>query len=385
MSDNETKNLLSPVRVGAYELPNRMVMAPLTRSRAGAGLAPTEMNATYYAQRASAGLIVTEATHITAQGIGYPFTPGIGTPEQVAGWRKVTDAVHARDGKIFLQLWHVGRISHTAMQEGGGLPVAPSAIAAEGTLFTYDGMANFETPRALEIDEIAGIVESFRTGAKNAFEAGFDGIEVHGANGYLLDQFLEDGTNHRTDAYGGSIENRARLLLEVVAAVAEVYGANKVGVRLSPAGTFNSMKDSNPAQTFGYVAEKLGKLNLAYLHVIEPADKAAYTVDGEITSATKHLKSLFGGTVITAQGYDHETGDAVIARGDAHLVAFGKLFIANPDLPQRFRTGAPFNPPDETSFYGGDARGYTDYPTLETQTPTTSSRSPETGMAAVNR
>lgn len=375
MSDTETKNLLSPVRVGAYELPNRIVMAPLTRSRAGAGLAPTKMNATYYAQRASAGLIITEATHITAQGIGYPFTPGIGTPEQIAGWRKVTDAVHAQGGKIFLQLWHVGRISHTSMQEGGQLPVAPSAIAAEGTLFTYDGMANFEKPRALETDEIAGIIASFRTGAENAVAAGFDGIEVHGANGYLLDQFLEDSTNHRTDAYGGSIENRARLLLEVVAEVAEVWGANKVGVRLSPAGTFNTMKDSNPAQIFGYVAEKLGALGLAYLHVVEPADKAAYTVDGEIVSATKHLKSLFGGTVITAQGYDQKTGDAVLSRGDADLVAFGKLFIANPDLPLRFRTGAPLNPPDEKSFYGGDQRGYIDYPALEMRTATAASSS----------
>lgn len=365
---NNTLNLLSPVKLGDYELANRMVMSPLTRSRAGLGLAPTEMNATYYAQRASAGLIVTEATHVTPQGVGYPNTPGVGTPEQIAGWRLVTDAVHRAGGKIFLQLWHVGRISHPLMQEGGALPIAPSAIPAEGELFTYEGMKPFVAPRALETDEIQSVVGYFRTGAQNALDAGFGGIEIHGANGYLLDQFLEDSTNKRTDGYGGSIENRARMLLEVVEAVTRIWGAGKVGVRLSPAGSFNSMKDSNPAATFGYVAEKLGRLNLAYLHVIEPADKEAYKVDGVVVSATKHLADLFGGMVITAQGYDYETGNAVIARGDADLVAFGKLFIANPDLPLRFRLQAPLNEPDPPTFYGGDARGYTDYPALELQT-----------------
>jgi N-ethylmaleimide reductase len=365
MSESETKNLFTPVKLGAYELPHRIVMSPLTRSRAGAGLAPREMNATYYAQRATAALIITEATHVAPQGIGYTHTPGIGTPEQIAGWRKVTDAVHAAGGKIFLQLWHVGRISHPSMQEAGALPVAPSAIPAEGELFTYEGMKKFVAPRALETSEIAGIVEYFRKGAENALAANFDGVEVHGANGYLLDQFLEDGTNRRTDEYGGAFENRARLLLEVVAAVTKVWGADKVGVRLSPAGTFNSMNDSDPARTFSYVAERLGALELAYLHVIEPADKAAYKVDGESVSATKHLKSLFKGTVITAQGYDCETGNSVIARGDADLVAFGKLFIANPDLPLRFRLRANLNEPDMPSFYGGDERGYTDYPALE--------------------
>ena len=365
---NQRLNLLSPVKLGDYELANRMVMSPLTRSRAGLGLAPTEMNATYYAQRASAGLIVTEATHVTPQGVGYPNTPGVGTPEQIAGWRLVTDAVHRAGGKIFLQLWHVGRISHPLMQEGGALPIAPSAIPAEGELFTYEGMKPFVAPRALETDEIQSVVGYFRTGAQNALDAGFDGVEIHGANGYLLDQFLEDSTNKRTDEYGGSIENRARLLLEVVEAVTRIWGAGRVGVRLSPAGSFNSMKDSNPAATVGYVAEKLGRLNLAYLHVIEPADKEAYKVDGAVVSATKHLGDLFGGMVITAQGYDYETGNAVIARGDADLVAFGKLFIANPDLPLRFRLQAPLNEPDPPTFYGGDARGYTDYPALELQT-----------------
>ena len=365
MSKNEKRNLFTPVKLGAYELPHRIVMSPLTRSRAGAGLTPREMNATYYSQRASAALIITEATHVTPQGIGYPHTPGIGTPEQIAGWRKVTDAVHGAGGKIFLQLWHVGRISHPSMQEGDALPVAPSAIAPEGELFTYEGMKPFVAPRALDTSEIPGLVEYFRVGAENALAAGFDGVEVHGANGYLLDQFLEDSTNRRTDEYGGAIENRARLLLEVVAAVTHVWGADKVGVRLSPAGTFNSMRDSDPARTFGYVAQQLGALKLAYLHVIEPADREAYKVDGESVPATKHLKSLFKGTVITAQGYDYETGNAVVGRGDADLVAFGKLFIANPDLPLRFRLQAPLNEPDLPSFYGGDERGYIDYPALE--------------------
>jgi N-ethylmaleimide reductase len=372
MSTKEMKNLFTPVKVGAYELPHRIVMSPLTRSRAGAGLVPTEMNATYYVQRASAALIITEATLVTSQGIGYPNTPGIGTQEQIAGWRLVTDAVHKAGGKIFLQLWHVGRISHPSMQEGNVLPVAPSAIAAEGELFTYEGMKPFVAPRALELEEIPGIVEYFRLGAENAIIAGFDGIEIHGANGYLLDQFLEDSTNKREDEYGGSIENRARLLLEVTDAITSVWGADRVGVRLSPGGTFNSMNDSDPAKTFGYVAEKLSEKKLAYLHVIEPADKSRYQVDGEVVSATVHLKSLFKGTVITAQGYTRETGNEVIARGDADLVAFGQLFLANPDLPARFRLNAPFNEADPTTFYGGDERGYIDYPALKVETASAS-------------
>lgn len=374
MNQDKNKGLtvLSPVRLGEYELPNRMVMAPLTRSRAGAGLAPTAMNATYYAQRASAGLIITEATHVWPQGIGYPYTPGVGTPEQIAGWRQVTDGVHRAGGRIFLQLWHVGRISHPSMQEGGALPVAPSAIAAKGQLLTYEGMQEFVAPRALETSEIPGIVEYFRTGAENAMAAGFDGVEIHGANGYLLDQFLEDGTNRRTDEYGGSVENQARLLLEATAAVVSVCGAQRVGVRLSPAGTFNTMSDSDPAQTFGYAAEKLGAMNIAYLHIVEPVDNEAYKINGAPVSATKHLKSRFGGTVISAQGYTFESANALLARGEADLVAFGKLFIANPDLPLRFRTGAPLNEPDASTFYGGDERGYIDYPALETEAAATS-------------
>jgi N-ethylmaleimide reductase len=361
-------NLLSPVTVGPYTLPNRMVMAPMTRSRAAAGHVVTPLTATYYAQRASAGLIVTEATQVSPQGIGYPDTPGIHSPEQTAAWRVVTDAVHAQGGRIFLQLWHVGRISHPLMQENGALPVAPSAVAAAGELYTSEGMKPFVTPRALRAEEIPGLVEQFRKGAENALAAGFDGVELHAANGYLFDQFLEDSTNLRTDEYGGSIENRARFLLEVTEAVIGVWGREHVGVRISPAGTFNSMKDSDPAATFGYVAQSLSALGIAYLHVVEPADKNLYKVNGEPVSATHHLRALFKGTLITAQGYDFESGNKVIAERDADLVAFARLFLANPDLPQRFALNAPLNEADASTFYGGDERGYTDYPALELET-----------------
>ncbi|HXG84425.1 MAG TPA: alkene reductase [Pyrinomonadaceae bacterium] len=360
-------NLFDPIKVGDLELKHRIVMSPLTRSRAGENLAPREMNVEYYTQRSSAALIISEATHVFPQGIGYPFTPGIGTEEQIAGWKKVVDSVHAAGGKIFLQLWHVGRISHRVMQENNDLPVSASAIKPAGELFTGKGMMEFETPRALDLEEIPGIVEYFRTGAENAKKAGFDGVEIHGANGYLLDQFLEDGTNKRTDEYGGAIENRARLLLEVVDEAIKIWGANRVGVRLSPAGSFSDMSDSNQSETFGYVAEKLGERKIAYLHVIEPEPSNAvkYTVNGEQISAVKHLKSIFKGTVIAAQGYDLASGNAVVESGDADLVAFGKLFIANPDLPERFLQNAPLNPPVESAFYGGGEHGYTDYPTLE--------------------
>lgn len=360
-------NLFDTVKVGDLELKHRIVMAPLTRSRAGENLAPREMNVEYYRQRASAALIVTEATHVSPQGIGYPLTPGIGTDEQIVGWKKVVDAVHATGGRIFLQLWHVGRISHRVMQENGEQPVSASAVKPAGELYTGKGMIEFEAPRALDLEEISGIVEYFRAGAENAKIAGFDGVEIHGANGYLLDQFLEDGTNKRTDEYGGSIENRARLLLETVEAAIDVWGANRVGVRLSPAGTFNDMNDSTPSETFAYTAEKLGALGIAYLHVIEPEPKNAvnYKVNGEQISAVKHLKSIFKGMVIAAQGYDLESGNKVIENGDADLVAYGKLFIANPDLPGRFRQNAPLNAPVESAFYGGGEHGYTDYPTLD--------------------
>ncbi len=352
--------LLTPARLGPYTLPNRMVMAPMTRCRAGEACVPAEMAATYYRQRASAGLIVTEATQVAPQGVGYPATPGIHTDEQVEGWKRVTAAVHEQGGRIFLQLWHVGRISHPSFQPGGALPVAPSAIAPEGTARTSEGAQPFVTPRALGLDEIPGVVQQFADGARRALEAGFDGVEIHGANGYLIDQFLRDGTNHRTDAYGGSIEKRARFLLEVMEAVVRVWGADRVGVRLSPLSPFNSMSDSDPEATFGHAAGELGKLGIAYLH-------AATLAGVENPESREHrmaalLRERFGGALILNGGYTRETGEALVAAGLADFVAFGALFLANPDLPERFAEGAPLNEPDRATFYGGDHRGYIDYP-----------------------
>lgn len=362
---SETQNLMTPVRIGAVELKNRIVMAPMTRNRAGAGLAPTEMNATYYAQRTSAGLIVTEASQVSERGIGYPGTPGIHTEAQVEGWRGVTNAVHDRGGKIFLQLWHVGRISHPSLQPNGDLPVAPSAIAPDGEVFTYEGLKPFVTPRALETSEIAGIVEEYAHGARMARQAGFDGVEIHAANGYLIDQFLQDNSNHRTDAYGGPVENRARFMLEVTEAVVDVWGANRVGLRLSPRGTFNSMGDSDRAATFSCAVDKLARYNLAYLHLIEAIAGPMAKTAVEAERLTPHLRRLFHGPIIANGGYDKASGEAVIARGEADLVAFGVPFIANPDLPERFATGAALAKPDPALFYSGGERGYIDYPALE--------------------
>jgi N-ethylmaleimide reductase len=357
---NAEINLLSPYKLSNLELPNRIVMAPLTRNRAGVGNVPGPLNATYYAQRASAGLIIAEATQVSPQGLGYPATPGIHSPEQVAGWKLVTDAVHQEDGRIFLQLWHVGRISHPDLQPDGMLPVAPSAITPRGEAATYEGMKPFVTPRALETSEIPGIVEQYRQGAKNALEAGFDGVEIHGANGYLLDQFLRDGTNQRTDEYGGSIENRARLLLEVTEAVVGVWGTQRVGVRLSPSGTFNDMHDSNPLETFGYATEALNRFGLAYLHIVEVTE--ADLRHGGTEVPTSYLRDRFTGTLMVNAGYDRDRGNAVIAKKEADLVSFGTLFLANPDLPRRFALKAPLNQPDPITFYGGTEKGYTDYP-----------------------
>lgn len=359
---NTDINLLSPYKLGELELPNRIVMAPLTRQRAGKGNVPHQLNVEYYVQRASAGLIIAEATQVSPQGQGYPNTPGIHSPEQVAGWRSLTDAVHQHKGRIYLQLWHVGRISHPDFQPDGALPVAPSAIAPQGQVLTYEGMKPFVTPRALETEEIPEIVEQYRQGAKNALEAGFDGVEIHAANGYLIDQFLRDGTNQRTDKYGGSIENRARLLVEVTEAVIGVWGANRVGVRLSPSGTFNDIRDSNPLETFGYAAQALNKFGLAYLHIFEAIE--ADIRHGATVVPTSHLKERFQGTLIVNGGYDKSRGDAVLSTGAADLVAFGTLYIANPDLPERFALNAPLNQPDPTTFYGGGEKGYTDYPAI---------------------
>lgn len=353
-------SLFSPYQLGNLELPNRIVMAPLTRNRAGQGNVPHQLNATYYAQRASAGLIIAEATQVTPEGQGYPYTPGIHSPEQIAGWKLVTDTVHQQGGRIYLQLWHVGRISHPDLQPNGALPVAPSAIAPNGEASTYEGHKPFVTPRALETSEIPGIVEKYRQGAANALAAGFDGVEIHAANGYLIDQFLRDGTNQRSDKYGGSIENRARFLLEVTEAVTSVWGAKQVGVRLSPSGTFNDIRDSNPLETFGYAAQALNEFDLAYLHIFEATD--ADIKYGGTVVPTNHLRDRFTGTLIVNGGYTREKGNAVLANKAADLVAFGTLFISNPDLPQRLAVNAPLNEPDQTTFYGGGEKGYIDYP-----------------------
>ena len=356
-------DLFTPIQVGRYTLPNRIVMAPLTRCRAGEGNVPTLLNVNYYVQRASAGLIISEATQVSQQGMGYPATPGIHSSEQIAGWRLVTDAVHQQGGLIFLQLWHVGRSSHSSFQLDRALPVAPSAIAIEGELLTYEGMKPYETPRALELSEIPGIVEQFRQGAKNALEAGFDGVEIHGANGYLLDQFLRDGANKRTDEYGGSIENRARLHLEVTEAVVEVWGSDRVGIRLSPSSTFNSMSDSNPEATFGYLVEQLNRFNLAYLHLLEPSESDLR--HGGHAVPTAYFRPIYQGNLMANWDYDQAKANAAIVSGDADLISFGKAFIANPDLPERFKLNAPLNSPDPDTFYGGGEHGYTDYPTLK--------------------
>ena len=355
-------DLFTPLSIGPYELRNRIVMAPLTRNRAGAGDAPTAMNAAYYRQRASAGMIITEGSQISPRGKGYPGTPGIHSADQIAGWRKVTDAVHEEGGRIFLQLWHVGRISHPSLQPGGARPVGPSALRPAGETFTEQGLQPFVTPRALETGEIPAIIGEFKTAAQNALAAGFDGVEVHAANGYLLDQFLRDGTNQRTDRYGGSLENRARLLLEVTEAVIDVWGADRVGVRISPINTFNDIADSDPDATFGYAARELGKLGIAFLHVVE-GDFAGSTATQVFDKAK--LRAAFEGLYLANGGYEKDRATQTLADGDADFVSFGAPYVANPDLVARLARNAPLNVPDSETFYGGDERGYTDYPTLE--------------------
>ena len=352
-------DLFSPTKLGAISLKNRMVMAPLTRSRAPKETAvPQDLNVTYYQQRATAGLIVTEATPISAMGHGYILLPGIYTDAQVAGWKKVTDAIHAAGGKIVLQLWHVGRISHPSLLPNGKLPVAPSAIKPAGKAFTYDGLVDFVEPRALAASEIPAIVQEYVHATKCALAAGFDGVEIHAANGYLLDQFLRDGSNKRTDNYGGSFENRARLLMEVTKAVVDVAGADKTGLRLSPANPFNDMQDSNPQALFNYVAGALNQFNLAYLHVVEGG------MEGEVNFDFVQLRKQFKGSYMANFGYDKARGNAAIASGHADVIAYGVPFIANPDLVERYKTDAPLNEADSNTFYGGAEKGYTDYPFL---------------------
>jgi N-ethylmaleimide reductase len=355
-------DLFSPATLGSMQLSNRIVMAPLTRNRAGEHGVPQPLNVTYYEQRASAGLIVTEATPISAMAHGYPALPGIYTDAQVAGWEKITNAVHAKGGKIVIQLWHVGRISHPTLLPNGALPVAPSAIKPAGKAFTYQGLVDYVEPRALDADELSGIVADYVHATKSALAAGFDGVEIHAANGYLLDQFLRDGTNKRTDQYGGSFENRARLLLEVTKAVVDVAGSSKVGVRISPVNPFNDMKDSNPQALFNYVTESLNQFNLAYLHVVEGGIHGGGIADPFDFDA---LRKLFKGPYMANLSYDKARGNAAVASGHADVVAYGVPFIANPDLVERFRTDAPLNEADSSSFYGGTEKGYTDYPFIE--------------------
>jgi N-ethylmaleimide reductase len=354
-------DLFSPVKLGSIALSNRMVMAPLTRNRAGEGGVPQDINVTYYAQRASAGLIITEATPISPMGHGYPLLPGIYTDAQVAGWKKITDAVHAKGGKMVMQLWHVGRISHPSLLPNEALPVAPSAIKPAGKAFTYQGLVDYVTPHALEVSELPAIVNDYVQAAKNALKAGFDGVEIHSANGYLLDQFLRDGSNHRTDNYGGSFENRARLLMQVTKAVVDAVGSDKVGLRLSPVNPFNDMKDSNPQALFNYVTEQLNQFNLAYLHVVEGGIHGGGVAEPfDFAAMRKLCKSAYMANL----SYDKARGNAAIASGHADAVAYGVPFIANPDLVERFRQDAPLNEADSSSFYGGSEKGYTDYPTL---------------------
>jgi N-ethylmaleimide reductase len=361
-------SLFSPLTIGPYRLAHRLVMAPLTRMRAEqSSFAPRPLNAEYYAQRATpGGLIVAEASPVMATGRGNPRTPGIYSESQIEGWRDVVDAVHAKGGLIFLQLWHVGRVSHSSLQPGGVLPVAPSAVPIPDLVaMTAQGSAPYETPRALEPDEVSEVVESFRQGAKNALAAGFDGVEIHGANGYLIEQFLQSHTNLRTDRYGGSIENRARFLMEIAQAVIEVWGADRVGVRLSPYGVANGSGEADPMPLYSHVVKSLDPLGLAYLHFIEPRASGAGRAEVDhqnVPQAMVLFRPLWRGVLITAGNFTGETASAAIAAGHADAIAFGRIFISNPDLPRRLKLGLPLTPYNRATFYGGEAAGYTDYP-----------------------
>jgi N-ethylmaleimide reductase len=363
-------SLFSPLQIGPYRLKHRVAMAPLTRMRAEKpSLAPRPLNVEYYAQRATeGGLIIAEASPVMATGFGSPGVPGIYTGQQIRGWREVVDAVHARGGVIFLQLWHVGRVSHSSFQPGGGLPVAPSAvpISADFKTATADGkVVPYETPRALETAEIPGVIDAYRQAAKNALEAGFDGVEVHGANGYLIEQFLQSHSNLRTDRYGGSIENRVRFLMEVTEAVVEVWGADRVGVRLSPHGVANGSGEADPMPLYTHAVKSLNALGLAYLHFIEPRSSGAGRAEvnhQNVPSAMVLFRPIWRGTLITAGGFTGEMAEAAIAAGHADAIAFGRIFISNPDLPRRLREGFPLTPYNRATFYGGEERGYTDYP-----------------------
>ncbi len=365
--------LFEPYSLGPYNLPHRIVMAPLTRSRARQpGNVPSSLAACYYAQRASAALIVSEATQVSMQGQGYAWTPGIHSREQVDGWRRVTEAVHQAAGLIFNQLWHVGRISHPALQPDNMLPVAPSAVIPAGKAFIENDrgegeLVPFVRPRALTIEEIPFLVAQYERAAKNARAADFDGIEIHAANGYLLDQFIESGTNRRTDSYGGPVKNRTQLLFEVAEALTRIWGPDRIGVRLSPMGKLNDIHDDNPEATFGYIAERLSDYRFAYLHIVNPALEQMQDgkdPDPRALNMVKLIRKKYEGTLVVAGGFQADSAARWLREGWADLIAFGRKFIANPDLPERIRAGAPFNTDDPTTYYGGGEKGYTDYPSL---------------------
>jgi N-ethylmaleimide reductase len=364
--------LFRPIEIGGLALEHRIAMAPLTRSRAGAGNVPSEMNVEYYRQRAGAALIITEATQISQQGQGYAWTPGIHDDAQIAGWAKVADAVHAEGGRIFMQLWHVGRVSHPVFQPDGALPVAPTAMPVPGKTFIIDQdgtgvWADVPVPQPLTPAGISRIVEDYAQAARNAITAGMDGVEIHAANGYLLDQFINSASNLRTDRYGGSVENRIRFLLEVVDAVAAAVGPSRVAVRLTPLGRFMGMGDDTPEETFGTIASELDRRGLAYLHVVEPSTVGIETESGHDPrwdAMVQLMRAGFSGVLMLAGGYSRASAERALAAGRGDIIAFGKLFIANPDLPARFAQGAALNVPDHASFFGGDAAGYVDYPAL---------------------
>jgi len=363
---NKKAPLLTPFKIGKYTLKNRVVMAPLTRRRATDNLVPVDIMRTYYEQRASAGLIISEATNISPQALGYMNSPGIFTPEQIEAWKPITKAVHQKGGVIFLQLWHVGRVSHPLLQPKKVLPVSASAIAVEGKINTPEGHQQMVAPRALELNEIPAVVNDYKTASLNAIEAGFDGVEIHGANGYLPNQFLLDGSNKRTDEYGGSIQNRSRFMLEIVEACCKAIGSERVGIRLSPSGANQGMFDTNVVAVYEYLIKKLNHFELAFLHLmepyapLEPAEKFVHY----LKEVTPHFRKIFNGPLITNVGFDFESGNRSIQNGDADMVAFGKLFISNPDLVERFAKNAPLNPWDTETFYYGGEKGYIDYPFL---------------------
>lgn len=354
--------LMQPFESECLRLPNRFVMAPLTRQRAGKGWVPTASTALYYSQRASAGLIISEASQISPKGLGYANTPGIYNPEQVEGWRRVTDAVHARGGRIFIQLWHVGRHSHPLLQQDGSLPFAPSAVPENVPITTPAGKMEPVVPHAMTIEEIASTISDYKNAALLAMDAGFDGVEIHAANGYLIDQFLNDSSNLRSDAYGGSIAAKCRFALEVTEAISSAIGACRTGIRLSPGGTNFGVRNQKPVETFEYLINELNNFGLAYIHLIEPDQTRLEGLPQYLRRVTPHFRPLVQTTLITSAGYNFSRAEAIVEEGLADLVAFGKLFISNPDLVERYHADAPLNPWDETTFYGGDHRGYTDYP-----------------------